>query len=250
MKAFFTVVVVIILMLLGFWYFIDKKCTELEKANKLAVSEAVSQAIDSINSHHALDAPLKTYHVYKANQQEETKGSEKSMSKTTTVKKSSDVFTDKRDGHKYKFAKFGNQVWMTENLDFKTKNSKCYDQNPKNCDELGALYTWNDAMIACPEGWHLPIDAEWSELINNYGGVHKAGARLKKGGDSGFNVLWAGYHDKRDFYGKKGVSSYFWSSTEQNDLYASFKGIYSTVDNIGTYTYTKADGLSVRCIKD
>ena len=249
MKTFFSVVVVIILMLLGFWYYMDKKCTELENANNLAISEAVTQAVDSVNSHHALDVPLRTYHVYKA-KQESSEESKKTVKKTAPVKKSSNVFTDKRDGKKYMFAEFGDQIWMIENLDFKTKNSKCYDQNPKNCEKWGALYPWNDAMVACPEGWHLPNDAEWSELINNYGGVNEAGARLKKGGDSGFNVLWAGYHDKKDFYGKGGVSSYFWSSTEQNDLYASFKGIYSTADNVGTYTYTKADGMSVRCIKD
>jgi uncharacterized protein (TIGR02145 family) len=112
------------------------------------------------------------------------------------------------------------------------------------------LYTWEEASTACPKGWHLPNDAEWSYLINYYDGIMEAGKHLKNDGGSGFNVLFAGYHDKEGFYDKKGESSYHWSSTEQNADYASFKGIYKDVDNVGAYTYTKSDGFSVRCIKD
>ena len=47
MKTFITAIIIIILMLLGFWYYMDKKCTELENANELAIKNAVDNAIDA-----------------------------------------------------------------------------------------------------------------------------------------------------------------------------------------------------------
>ena len=29
---------------------------------------------------------------------------------------------------------------------------------------LGVYYNWNDAVDACPSGWHLPTDAEWTDM--------------------------------------------------------------------------------------
>ena len=29
---------------------------------------------------------------------------------------------------------------------------------------LGRYYNWNDAVDACPDGWHLPTDAEWTDM--------------------------------------------------------------------------------------
>ena len=62
MKTFITAIIIIILMLLGFWYYMDKKCTELENANELAIKNAVDNAIDSFNRHKALNKPKKSYH--------------------------------------------------------------------------------------------------------------------------------------------------------------------------------------------
>ncbi len=247
MKTFITVIIIIILMLFGFWYYMGNRCSELENANKLAIKNAVEHAVDSVNTHYALNNPIKHSHVFPKTEKKKEVVKKKT---TAPVKKDANTFTDKRDGQVYKTVNVAGQTWMEQNLNFKTDKSKCYYDETSNCNELGMLYTWGDASTACPDGWHLPNDAEWSHLINNYGGIMEAGKHLKKGGDSGFNVLLAGYHDKAGFFGKKDESSYHWSSTEQNPIYASFKGIYHGGDNVGPYTYTKADGFSVRCIKD
>ena len=32
---------------------------------------------------------------------------------------------------------------------------------------LGAYYNWDDAIDACPNGWHLPTDAEWTDMAKS-----------------------------------------------------------------------------------
>jgi uncharacterized protein (TIGR02145 family) len=51
----------------------------------------------------------------------------------------------------------------------------CYDYNgtsvtdakaTDNYKTYGVLYNWPAAKAACPPGWHLPTDAEWTALEN------------------------------------------------------------------------------------
>ena len=50
----------------------------------------------------------------------------------------------------------------------------------KNYKTYGVLYNWNAAFYACPEGWHLPSDAEWAQLVDFIGGEEIAGGKLKE----------------------------------------------------------------------
>jgi len=99
------------------------------------------------------------------------------------------TFTDSRDGKKYKTVKIGRQTWMAQNLDYHGSDGYlglCYGDNPKkgirkpeNCKKYGRLYDWNEAMKACPQGWHLPSYEEWQVLVDFAGGDGIAGRKLK-----------------------------------------------------------------------
>lgn len=113
------------------------------------------------------------------------------------------------DGFNPETILIGKQVWMLKNY-----HPSMISPAPKvkgvsylfrsNIDpKYGTLLTYEEAVAACPEGWHLPTMAEWNELFALYGGLDTAGGHLKTvdfwkapntGADnlSGFSALPAG----------------------------------------------------------
>ena len=190
------------------------------------------------------------------------------------VQKEIQIVKDSRDGKTYRIVKIGNQIWMAENLNYEVEESFCYEDKKDNCEKFGRLYSWDAAMKACPENWHIPSRLEFNDLIRiaEIGrGVNSGGAMLKsqqgwfdnKGGfweddqrsgnglDAfGFSALPAGYIQlfEEEYY-KKGESAHFWSSSEN-----SWDEGYFLELGTGAKAYIKASkeiyGFSVRCVKD
>lgn len=174
-------------------------------------------------------------------------------------------FTDDRDGQVYKTVKIGNQIWMAENLNFKTDSSFCYDNEETNCNKYGRLYTWGAAMSACPSGWHLPDTTEWKTLFDAVGGESTAGVILKSssgwqniysykkqdnGMDAfGFSALPAG-RIFDGYYDIMGFIASFWSSTVNNRGDAYNVHFSSGSDDAYQGGIGMNDGFSVRCLKD
>ncbi|MCL2261215.1 MAG: hypothetical protein FWC15_07675 [Fibromonadales bacterium] len=133
-------------------------------------------------------------------------------------------------GKTYKYVGIGTQIWMAENLDYDVPNNdtdKCYDNDPANCAKYGRLYNWATALTACPKGWHLPSDAEWTVLIDYAGGGAKLMATsgwesswCSNGTDDyGFSALPGGLgYGYSDFVG---IVGYWWSSSEIAASYLS-----------------------------
>ena len=199
--------------------------------------------------------------------------------------------TDSRDGQTYKTVKIGSQTWMAENLNYKTENSWCGGGNGTaegDCFKYGRLYTWAAAMDSvgtwskngkgcgygttcsptypvrgiCPEGWHLPTEAEFETLFTAVGGKSTAGKVLKSTTGwttySGitnedafaFSALPAGGRDNNGNYSTGSYDAYFWSSTEDDSNDAYFMYLYYNNGDANLDNFSKYDGFSVRCLKD
>jgi len=80
------------------------------------------------------------------------------------------TFTDPRDGRNYQTVNINGTVWMARNLNFEMGSSACYNNVSGDCGLDGRLYNWDDAMSACPSGWRLPNNEDWSRLARAAGG--------------------------------------------------------------------------------
>ena len=175
-----------------------------------------------------------------------------------------DYLIDPRDGQTYQTVEIGNQTWFAENLNYETSDSWWYDNSSSNGAIYGRLYTWEAALTACPDGWHLPSDAEWTVLTDYLGGESVAGGKMKEAGyehwnspntgatnSSGFTALPGGIRYTDGSFGHLGRYGDWWSSTEE---YSGLIAWYRCLDYDNGQVYrnsdTEPDGYSVRCLKD
>ena len=185
----------------------------------------------------------------------------------------SNSFKDPRDGKAYKIVKIGTQIWMAENLAWKTVDGCfAYDNNESNVKNYGYLYNWETASKACPSGWHLPSEKEWADLTAYLGGDSIAHNKLKETGTahwkeedstvnnkSGFTALPGGIFNNNSFKHKiefkyLGNYGYWWGSTTEpgkdNSLNACFRTLGDYYKNEKLDYASKSRGSSVRCVKD
>lgn len=121
----------------------------------------------------------------------------------------------------YHTVKIGAACWMAENLNYKEGGGKCYDDNTENCTRYGRLYSWTEAQNVCPQGWHLPNNNEWTQLLSDLGDARaikaatnewkfKGGANDMGTNTEGFNALPAGgyfAHNYANYNTEGGVPS-------------------------------------------
>ncbi len=193
------------------------------------------------------------------------------------------------DGNTYHTIIIGNQVWLTENLKTtKFVNGEAifhhtdttqwawnsvdysaysdYNNDPNISKVYGRLYNWlavDDPKELCPEGWHVPSEADLTELINYLGGDSIAGGMLKESGtahwvnpnvdatnESGFTALPTGYREVDGSYQALGFVTYIWSSSEMYSPYGVCLPLGSGDGKTVVYTADKKLGSPVRCIMD
>ena len=212
-------------------------------------------------------------------------------------------------GNYYSTVQIGNQCWMKENLrtqyyadgtqiplgsSSSTTNGYRYDYSTSSLtlEQRGYLYDWAAVMHGesssnanpsgvqgiCPSGWHVPSDAEWTQLKNYVGGV----SNYQCGGSStyiakalasttgwvnsnpynytcavcnnqtsnnatGFNAYPAGYWNNG--FSETGESTYFWSSTVSGSS-AKVRVIYNYDTMLFSSTSSSSSGRSVRCVRN
>ncbi|MFZ5431185.1 MAG: fibrobacter succinogenes major paralogous domain-containing protein [Bacteroidota bacterium] len=198
------------------------------------------------------------------------------------------------------------QTWMVENLKTKrysngdlietTTSTTLYTDNASDpeifyqyqwayagnesiADTYGRLYTWMtvmDSRNVCPEGWHVPTKAEWSQLAEYLGGKfvddHEGhgywsavGGKLKEAGTThwespntgakntiGFTALPGGYSFSGSNFSHISKHGEWWSSTEDLNRWYRWAWTYtlgSQTAQLWVNTRRLNSGLSVRCIK-
>ena len=185
-----------------------------------------------------------------------------------------------KDNKSYKVVKIDDQWWMAENLAYlpavsPTPAGSITDpyyyvygysgtdvsaaKATSNYNTFGVLYNWPAALAACPPGWHLPRDDEWTALTTFLGGTDqgmqmKATSGWNNNGNgtnsSGFAALPAGYISSNGPFEGIGYKGYWWSSTEFSTIFAWNRGIAFNGTDVYTGGGGKDCGFSVRCVRD
>jgi uncharacterized protein (TIGR02145 family) len=181
------------------------------------------------------------------------------------------VFLDGRDSISYKYTIIGKQVWMAENLKCPPGRTFTIEDNIGLCKECGRYYTYEEALEACPNGWHLPTDRDWIEL-EIFAGMSdieaaKSGWRgtdpgqasdLLKGGKSGLELLMCGnistYVSDKKIYSKADINyfqeeAFYWTATESLRSYAYYRHFTGRA-SIERESYLKGSRFPIRCVKD
>ena len=214
-----------------------------------------------------------------------------------------------QDDNSYPYLTYGDQVWTVKNAEMVTyrdgtpipqvtdatewntltTGAWCYYNNDPT---KGKLYNWyavagihdNDPNTPnkefAPEGWHVPSNAEWTELENyliangyNYDGtttgdkIAKAMASIDgwqnsdvdgtpgnsetNNNSSQFTALPVG--ERRDDSGSfvyQGVGACFWSSEVISTFEADRRCIYYHIADVRGGVMNKQNGYSIRFVKD
>ncbi len=210
------------------------------------------------------------------------------------------------DNNIYNTVQIGNQCWMKENLrttsysdgtpieqGTDTSRTTAYwyypSGNSDNMSTLGLLYNWAAVMRGsasssenpsgvqgvCPTGWHVPSDAEWTELTdyvssqseyacngtsiyiakalasttgwNSFSSNCTVGNTPSDNNATGLGIVPAGYYSGNY---NAATTAYCSSATEYNENYVYNRniGFFSSTVNRGNLA--KYTALSVRCIRD
>lgn len=201
-------------------------------------------------------------------------------------KKESLTVTDV-EGNTYKTVSIAGKTWMAESLrttkfsdgssiplvasgtPWASATSAAYinvDNSADNTPVYGRLYNWYavaDSRKLCPDGWHVPSNQEYIDMITALGGSSVAGGKMKETGTAHWNAPNGGATNQSGFTGRgAGYINYlgvfkdfkyitgFWTSTQSTASTAYHVGLLFDLADCDNYAVDKRTGFQVRCIKD
>ncbi len=214
------------------------------------------------------------------------------------------------DGNVYNTVPIGNQCWMKENLrtthfsngasialgtSYGVSTPAHYypGHDSAHVGTYGYLYNWVAVMNGtasssatpsgvrgiCPKGWHVPSDAEWTQMENfvssqeqylcnnSTSNIAKAlssttnwnsssvacavGNDLSANNATGFSAMPAGDCHNNWGYENFGSSAFFWTSTENSSNGNAWRRRLShNSADVNRDNTSKGNSLSVRCLRD
>lgn len=158
---------------------------------------------------------------------------------------------DPRDGNEYRTVLIDQHEWLAENYRYdkepgtysfyygldqgivvegdvvdteaeKRKYGRLYsDQGWINIPELWRNETWN--IITYPEGWYLPSEQDYLDVVSFYGGPGAGTPQMLDGGRSGLDLVFSGYmtmnndEHTREYNGQGSEAFYHTSDYIAND---------------------------------
>jgi len=209
-----------------------------------------------------------------------------------------DPLFDTRDGQTYATVSIGVQCWMAENLKYlpsvagtgtgsgTTPYYYVYGYNgtdvnaakaTANYHTYGALYNWPASLTACPAGWHLPADDEWTALTTyvssqpeylcnsntswiakslaattnwlTHTGTCRVGNNLSANNATGFSGLPGGYRNTNGSFYYLGEDGNWWSASEDWSPTAWIRYTTYASTTLGKLGHSKGFGFSARCVR-
>jgi uncharacterized protein (TIGR02145 family) len=134
----------------------------------------------------------------------------------------------------------------------------CYNNLASGCG-TGTLYQWDELMKfddtpagqgLCPPGWHIPTETDWNNLFNFYTSNAFAGYPLLHAGFSGFIALLGGVNHLNQTWDYHSFATFFWSSSLSGSKNAWSHGLNWYDPSVSSYSASRSNAFSVRCLKD
>jgi len=195
------------------------------------------------------------------------------------------TMVDPRDQKSYATMSVAGKCWMAENLNYNATNAAVDYQITLQTDNCilekycpptdatcthGAYYQWDELVQykntdapyqgLCPPGWHVPTDAEWQTLIDNFS-VNFTGVSANalvgtdlKNSTKNFKALLEGMNYLNGStwtFATGGVTAtMYWTSTLSGGK-AIARGLNNPYNpSVSKYASSPANAFPVRCLRD
>ncbi len=167
------------------------------------------------------------------------------------------TYTDERDGKVYTTITFirehaGREIrrtWFAENVQYNVPGSIIYNNTAEYGKTFGRLYNYEQANLACPDGWHVPTIHEWKHLFHFFGGWHHSGKYLIEGKASDMDMKFGGFGNPDKTFKGIGVHGNWWDNELKDSNSAGIITLKKGDENIYHSKVGDRHYLSCRCVK-